>query len=207
MKYENLKRVLAVALVATMIFSVMGCGKKEAEPVAEEPVEEAEAETKEQEVGLANPWTETTEADAFAETYFLMKAPDGATNVEWRRMENGDNPLIEVDFTYNGYDFYARAQYGAKEDEDISGYYVDWADSEEVTFDKWGGGKMTGTLKTGVSDDAAAFLLSWYDMEAGEAYMLSTTTQDDTNLDMKAVADAMFDETKVYGYNAPDAEE
>ena len=201
MKYVNIKRVLAVTLAATMVFSVMGCGKKK-EEAAEEPVEEAE----EQEVGLANPWTETTEKDAFEETYFLMKAPDGATNVEWRRMENGDFPLIEVDFNYEGFDFCARAQYGANEDDDISGMYVDWTDTKEVKLDNWGMGDTKGTLKSGVYDDAVAFVLNWYDLEAGELYCLSTSVQDNTNLDMKAVADAMFDETKVFGYNAPDAE-
>ncbi len=189
-----MKRIIAVLLVGVMVLSMAACGKKDKGAEVSE-----EAQT-----GVANPWTDTTEEAAFKEVPFLFTAPEGAENVSWRRMENGDYPMIELDFTLGMYDFCARAQYGAAEDEDISGMYYDWSTTESVTLANWGGGRMTGTIRTGTDGEAAAFLCSWYDIEMGEAYTLSTTTQDDTELDIQAVAESMYDETKYPGYNAPD---
>ena len=189
------KKLIAISLIMIMMISMVACGKNK------------EASTGETEVGLANPWTETTEEAAFNETYFLFKAPDDATNVVWRRMENGEYPLIEIDFTLGMYDFCARAQYGAAEGEDISGIFTEWPDSREEVLSGWWDGNAKATIKSAQIDDAVTFLCTWYDTEAGEVYSLSTSTQDDSQLDMIAVANAMFDETKVPGYNAPDAEE
>ena len=198
-----MKRITAILLAGIMVLSLSACGKgSAADNNASADSAEAEAETEAQ-TGMANPWTDTTEDDAFAETAFLFTVPEGATDVTWRRMENGEYPLIEVDFTLGMYEFCARAQYGAAEDEDISGMYYEWSDSKDVTLSNWGGGNMPATIKTGTDGEAAAFLCSWYDIEMGEAYTLSTTTQDDSDLDMQAVAESMFDETKVPGYNAP----
>ena len=183
------KRLIAFVLAGVMVFSMASCGKKD--------TNEAEPQT-----GVANPWTDTTEEEAFAEVPFLFTAPEGATNVTWRRMENGDYPLIEMDFTLGMYDYCARAQYGAAEDEDISGMYYDWNTTVSVTLANWGMGNMNATIRTGSDDEAAAFLCSWYDTEMGEAYTLSATTQDDSEMDIQAVAEAIYDETKVPGYNA-----
>ena len=193
------KRLLAVLMIATMIVSMTACGKT-AEPAAE-------AEGDEPVTGIANPWTDTTEDAAIAETYFLMKAPDGAENVAWRRMENGENPLIEVDFTYDGFDFCGRALYGAAEDEDISGMFIEWTEEKEEDLPVWWDGNAKATVKSGSDGEAVYYLCTWYDTEAGEVYSLSTSCQDDTNLDMLKVAGEMFDETKVPGYNAPEAAE
>ncbi len=187
-----MKRIIALLLVGVMVVSMASCGKKDEESTSEEPM-----------VGMANPWTDTTEEEAFAEVPFLFTAPEGAQNVVWRRMENGDHPLIELDFTLGMYDFCARAQYGAAEGEDISGMYYDWSEPQSVTLANWGMGNMKATIRSGSDGEAAAFLCTWYDTEMGEVYSLSTTTQDDSSLDMQAVAEALYDETKVPGYNAP----
>ncbi len=189
------KKLISLLMAVSMIASVTACGGSEA-PAGEEATTQ-----------IANPWTDTTEEAAIAETYFLMKAPDGAENVAWRRMENGDNPLIEVDFTYDGFDFCGRAQYGAAEGEDISGMFIEWTEEKEEDLPVWWDGNAKATVKSGSDGEAVYYLCTWYDTEAGEVYSLSTSCQDDTNLDMLKVAGEMFDETKVPGYNAPDEAE
>ena len=198
-----MKKALVTALAAMMAFSLAACG--ESGNAGSEAA--SENETAETEAQIANPWTDTTEEAARAEIPFFMKAPDGATDVIWRRMENGEYPLIELDFTYEGRGFTARVQYGASETDDISGMYIDWETTTTETLENWGGGNMGATLKTGMDDDAVAFLCSWYDYEIGVAYTLATTTQDDMGLDMAAIAAAMYDETKVPDFGDPEPEE
>ncbi len=197
-----MKRLLVLMTVCAVTLSLAACGSAPSSAPAGEETGE-----KEQQASVANPWMDTTEDEAFAEVPFLFTAPEGAENVTWRRMENGDYPMIELDFTLGMYDFTARAQYGASEDEDISGMYHEWTDSKDVTLANWGMGNMPATIKSGADDDAVAFLCSWYDIEMGEAYTLATTTQDDSELDMQAVAEALYDETKTPGYNMPDEED
>ena len=197
-----MKKLVVLLMAGMLVLSLSACSGDSGTDKKESAPEQEETQTQ-----TANPWTETTEKAAFEEVPFLFTAPEGATNVVWRRMENGDYPLIELDFTLGMYDFTARAQYGASEEDDISGMYYDWSDEETFTLANWGMGQMPATIKKGTDGEAGAYLCSWYDIEIGEAYTLSVTTQDDTELDIQAVAEAMYDETKVFGYNAPDTDE
>lgn len=61
--------------------------------------------------------------------------------------------------------------------------------------------------ETGEKEQQESVANPWTDTTEDEAYTLATTTQDDSELDMQAVAEALYDETKTPGYNMPDEED
>ena len=177
----NMKKItLILALGAALAIS--GCSNASSNEKPDEPA-----------VGIANPWREVTEEEAKESTPNLFKAPEGATGVTWRIMDDGtsDHPLVELDFDYDGLSFCARAKYGAAEDEDISGMYYDWTVTDDATLATWAGGLMQGKTYRYVGENEYADLITWYDIEVGIAYSLSTTAKDLDGFDIQAVAEAM----------------
>ena len=170
--------------------------KKETEAV-EEAVETPEKENSEQ---MANPWREITAEEA-AKNPRMFIPPEGATNVVWRILdsaadENGAGPLIELDFDevdeYHTQSFTARYQYGVDQNKDISGMYYDWAATDEGTLAHWGEGNMPGKFSRYVSDEEMADLATWYDIEVGISYSLSTVAPDLDGFDIQAVVEQMY---------------
>ena len=154
-------------------------------------------------VGMANPWTEITEEEADRLVARLFKAPEGAEDVIWFKCEElGDksknlSPLVQLSFTLNGLPFTARAQQGAPEDADIAGLYVDWTvGPEDATLANWGQGKMAGKTYRSMNDTGYVDLITWYDVEIGIAYSLSTAAADLDGFDIQAIAEQMYAEGK-----------
>ena len=154
-------------------------------------------------VGMANPWTEITEEEADRLVARLFKAPEGAEDVTWFKCEElGDksknlSPLVQLSFTLNGLPFTARAQQGAPEDADIAGLYVDWTvGPEDATLANWGQGKMAGKTYRSMNDTGYVDLITWYDVEIGIAYSLSTAAADLDGFDIQAIAEQMYAEGK-----------
>lgn len=154
-------------------------------------------------VGMANPWTEITEEEANQLVARLFKAPEGAEDVIWFKCEDlGDksqnlSPMVQLSFTLNGLPFTARAQQGASEDADTAGLYVNWtAGPEDVTLANWGQGKMAGKTYRSMNDTGYVDLITWYDVEIGIAYSLSTAAEDLDGFDIQAIAEQMYAEGK-----------
>ena len=154
-------------------------------------------------VGMANPWTEITEEEADRLVARLFKAPEGAEDVTWFKCEElGDksknlSPMVQLSFTLNGLPFTARAQQGAPEDADIAGLYVDWTvGPEDATLANWGQGKMAGKTYRSMNDTGYVDLITWYDVEIGIAYSLSTAAADLDGFDIQAIAEQMYAEGK-----------
>ena len=154
-------------------------------------------------VGMANPWTEITEEEADQLVARLFKAPEGAEDVVWLKCEElGDksknlSPMVQLSFTLNGLPFTARAQQGAPEDADIAGLYVDWTvGPEDATLANWGQGKMAGKTYRAMNDTGYVDLITWYDVEIGIAYSLSTAAADLDGFDIQAIAEQMYAEGK-----------
>lgn len=152
-----------------------------------------------EEVGLANPWKDITEEEAKNGSVRLFTIPEGAENVKWSMMENkGDEaPLIQASFELDGKEFTARTQYGAPEYADISGMNYEWSSKEDGKLATWGGGNMDAKFCRYKGDECAD-LCTWYDIEIGIAYSLSTVASDLDGFDIQAVAEAMAPEPEVY---------
>lgn len=160
-----------------------------------ETTEESEQNNEEQ---VANPWRDCTEEEALSACPRLFKAPDGAKNAVWSIMESAKDEeantgeLIQLDFTLDGMNFCARAQYGADEDAEIHGLNYDWASALSVTLSGWGEGNMKGTCKRAVDDQGYVDLITWYDVEIGIAYSLSVSAGDLDGFDIQAIAEQML---------------
>ncbi|MBO4900648.1 MAG: hypothetical protein J5509_10210 [Lachnospiraceae bacterium] len=218
-----MKKKLLTALVIGMIMTAAaGCGKQEDTPsdaqttdtavtdTADDTTTTDAADTTDANVSMANPWVETSYEEVKEFHPFLFNAPEGATNVVWRKLEGSESdsasgsPLVELDFTLDGMDFNARTQFGAAEDADISGMYYDWDVTEDVTFSNWRDGYMTGKMSRAIGDDETADLITWYDIEIGIAYSLSVVAPDLDGFDISAVADAMYVPENAPGSDIPD---
>ena len=152
------------------------------EDVTEEPADtQAEDVTEDAtEVGMANPWVEITEEEADTLCPRLFTVPEGANVQEWLKCDELGNPdeelgsVVQLSFELDGMDFTARAQYGAAEDADISGLYVDWTvGPDDVTLANWGEGHMSGKTYRSIYEDGYVDLITWYDVEIGIKYSLS----------------------------------
>lgn len=168
----------------------------------------------ETQTGMANPWRDCTEEEAYQYAPNCFAAPDGAENTHWSMMlpDNDQSKesemLVQLDFDLDGISYTAREQaVGDKSGEDISGMYYEWQKSEQVTLAGWAGGNMAATVKSFDSADESARLCIWYDTETGYAYSLGTAGPDMSAVDIKAVAETIYAPAKQIGANAPEIPE
>ena len=206
----DMKNRILTASVMTMALMLTGCtgaGKAADVPVIgqeteDQAIEIAEPEDDGNNMTIGNPWRDITEEEARSNSVRLFKVPEGATNVCWRIMDSAADessnkgPLIELDFDipdeYGTLSFSARYQYGADENEDISGMYYNWTVTDDITLANWGEGNMKGKAYRSINDDETADLCTWYDIEIGISYSLSTVAEDLDGFDIQAVAEAMY---------------
>ena len=136
-----------------------------------------------------NPWTDMTQEQLQAVSGVSFSVPEGAENVIWRWL--GSEGLAEMQFTWNGDEFCARAQAAALEEGqlmEISGMYFAWDYEEEITVGECPG--TIGLAQTGSEDWAERCL--WYDQARGIMHSLSVCTIDPDGLDLTAVAAQVF---------------
>ncbi len=203
-----MKKKIVYLIMAGMLM-LTGCGGANEEQSAEASSETTEANDAEagntemssdsEETQLANPWRDITEEEAKNGSVRLFTIPEGAENVTWSMMESkGDEaPLIQATFTLDGKEFTARTQYGASEFADISGMNYEWSSKDEGKLATWGGGNMDAKFYR-YNGDECADLCTWYDIEIGIAYSLSTVASDLEGFDIRAVAEAMPPEPEMY---------
>lgn len=194
MKKRNKKVSLTILATATVMAVpvIFGCGN-EAPAAAPAPAEDAT------EVGMANPWVEITEEEADTLCPRLFTAPEGANVQAWLKCDELGDPetnlgsMVQLSYELDGMDFTARAQYGAAEDTDISGLYVDWTvGPEDVTLANWGEGHMSGKTYRSINDTGYVDLITWYDIEIGIKYSLSVAAEDLDGFDIQAIAEQMY---------------
>ena len=204
-----MKKTIAMMMTGLMVLSLSACGSgatsKEAN-ATEISTEVAAEATTEQTVGLANPWREATEEECYQLAANGFSAPDGASNVKWSIMDTGEEyrELVQMCFDLDGLSFTARQQNTGDEPQDISGMFYEWAAEEDVTLANWAGGNMKGTVKRFIGDDRYIDVCTWYDVETGASYSLSTEGKDLDGFDIQAVAEAIYDPDKQFGANAPE---
>ncbi|MBR5407708.1 MAG: hypothetical protein IK111_08700 [Lachnospiraceae bacterium] len=201
-------------VLATLIISLTmaGCSAGKESPIvtgSEDKGEEASVVeiVEEPSVGMANPWREITAEEA-SQNPRMFKAPDNATNIVWQVLDSaadektGAGPLVELDFDiedeYGATSFCARYQYGVDESEDISGMYYDWTVTDEGTLPNWGMGNMKAKFYGFNGEDEMADLCTWYDIEIGISYSLSTSAPDLDGFDIQSVVEAMYPGDEIY---------
>lgn len=205
------RSVLAAGLLMTAVLA--GCGKNT--PPVEAPVTtpgpaeevtvtpEAEAPKGEGaenpgEVGMANPWRDSTEAEANELIPRLFAVPDGAEVLSWMVLDdpteaNGESePMVDLQFSLYDMIFDARAQITGDDYLDLSGLYYEWTVEDDVTLANWGGGNMKGKMYRNINETGMIDLITWYDVEIGISYSLSVAAEDLAGFDIQAVAEQMY---------------
>ena len=147
-------------------------------------------------VQIANPWRDVTEAEAKKISPDAFSVPAGAENVSWSVMESGSEPLVQLSFDLNGDSFTAREQVTNDKAADIAGMYYDWTQQTDVTLANWADGKMKGTYYRFVGEDEWADLCTWYDEANGISYSLSVTSKDLDGFDLQAIAEMLASAAK-----------
>ncbi len=206
-KKRNMKKTIATMMTGLMVLSLSACGSvtasKEA-PAAEAATEAAVETATEETAGLANPWRDATEEECYRLAGNGFSAPEGATNVKWSIMDTGEEyrELVQMTFDLDRLSFTARQQNTGDDPQDISGMFYEWAVEDDVTLANWAGGNMKGTVKRFVGEDRYVDVCTWYDVETGASYSLSTEDKDLDGFDIQAVAEAIYDPNKQFGANA-----
>ncbi|MCR4763261.1 MAG: hypothetical protein K5696_07005 [Lachnospiraceae bacterium] len=211
------KTGLALTLLTVLAITSASCGTAKDAPAAQNPQgqaasTEAKADSAESEakVGLANPWRECTEEEAYQYGPNGFSAPEGAKNVHWSLMEVADNKtlpgtMVQMTFDLDGTAFTAREQpVAGGEIVDISGMYYDWTVTDEGTLANWGGGQMPFKSSRYIGEDGYVDVILWFDIETGYAYSLSAQAADLDGFDIQAVAEQIYDPDKQIGAHMPD---
>lgn len=161
---------------------------------------------------IANPWRDCTEEEAYKYAPNGFSAPESATNIYWSLMLPDNDPkresetMVQLRFDLDGIEYTAREQAVLDEkDTDISGMYYEWQDTKTETLANWAGGTMQAKVSTFENSDESAKLCSWYDVETGFAYSLSCAASGSgvSDVDIKSVAESIYDPAKQIGANAP----
>ena len=138
---------------------------------------------------LANPWQDVTEAELKEVSGLSFGVPEGAENVIYRWLDS--EKLAEMQFTWNGGEYCARAQAVELEEGElmeISGMYFDWEYEDEITVGDCPG--TIGQAQTGTEDWVERCL--WYDAGAQVMYSLSVAGGDLDGLDLTAIAEQVY---------------
>ena len=214
------RKFIFVMMMSVLALQMAACGKEaspaetETEQATEAVSEVAETAENTENTEIANPWKEITEEEASQLVPNGFSAPEGATNVVWRAMGNTDpssfevpGPLVEMDFDLDGMSYTAREQVLGDNNQDISGMFYDWTVTDDITLANWGDGNMPGKASRYVGESESADLITWYDVEVGIAYSLSTVAKDLDGFDLQAIAEAIYDPDKQASAGIPDDEE
>ncbi len=205
MKRFGKKTLICITLSLLLMLSATGCGKSGVSEQGSQGADNVQGGN----IGLANPWRDITEDEAYAAMANLFCAPKGAENVRWSMMGDPEYPsipgaMVQMDFDLNGMNFTAREQYVSDEKANISGCFYEWNESLDTTLANWGGGQMPAKIYRYRGDGTSTDVCTWYDTEIGAAYSLSVSYVDPDGFDIQAVAESLYDPAKQFGANAPD---
>ncbi len=184
------RAVLIALLVLSLMLALAACGQNAAVEEASAPAEE------EGSVSMANPWREVTQEEAQAACTRSFNIPEGAENVKWSIMDAAADPsgvagaMVQAVFDLNGMTFTAREQITGDTEVDTSGMHYQWGSQDVGSMSSWFEG-MTCKLFRYVGDGESADLCTWYDIETGVSYSLSTVAENLDGFDITAVANAM----------------
>lgn len=149
-----------------------------------------------QNVQIANPWRDITEAEAKELCPHSFGVPAGAENVVWSAMDADSDgvpgALVQLSFDLNGDSFTAREQVTGDKEADISGMYYEWTQQDDITLVNGADSQMKGKYYRYIGEDEWADLCTWYDKEAGISYSVSVSSKDLDGFDLQAIAEALY---------------
>lgn len=190
------KNIIALTAILSAVLLLAGCTQMSA------PVESIPATpevTSEENIAIANPWSETT-LDAIEDNLGIdISIPKDATQTGYRELT--EEKLYEIDFVYNDLGYTYRLK---KTDalEDISGLYYDWTASVDTVV-----GDYKATDYRAETNDETVDHIIWYDDKDGITHSLSTSAKDLDGFDITAIAEMLIgigsDDDNYYAFYAP----
>jgi len=136
------------------------------------------------EVGLANPWEETTAGELARFPGVTFGVPEGAEDIDYLLLR--EDALAEMQFTWYDLRYCARIK-PASAFEDISGLYYDWTHEMPCRI-----GWCEGVDRRFLGEDEAVDVCLWYDAVSGLMYSVSTSAPDLDGFDIGAAADWVY---------------
>ena len=135
-----------------------------------------------EQVGIANPWREVSKDELMKITGLSFALPEGAENVLYLVMNNGE--LSEMQFDCQNVHYNARIA-EADAFTDISGMYYTWDGVSAFSL-----GDAFGACWKARDEEGHVYLSLWYDMASGLMYSLTAEAQGE--VDMPAMAQAVY---------------
>jgi len=131
------------------------------------------------EVQIGNPVREVTLEELINITGISLPASEEIEDVSYSVIQiDGENPVAQMDFTYQGVEFFLRVQAtGELEAGDISGLHYEWEEKEQAAV---GYCEATVYLKEDVG------YIAWLDIAPGILYNLGVTESADAESLIKA---------------------
>ncbi len=194
-----MRRSIVLLLTGIVAFSMVGCVTVSA-PQTTHEASEAEVTKADESVdnesnntGIANPWKDITAEEAAELIPDGIHVAEGAQNVKWSRMDEEDEPLVQLSFDLDGLNVNVREQKTNDGQKDISGMNYEWTVEDEVMTTNWGEGIIEGKTFRYVGDDEYVDLILWYNRDTGVSYSLSTSAKDLDGFDIQGIAEAVYD--------------
>ena len=170
-----MKKIIAILLAVSMLFAFAGCAKTE----KADQNEAAKQDETEQNVGMPNPMREVTAE----ELEFDVHVPEGAEDVKYFIIEDGDSKMDQVTYVLDGKDYcYRMQQTGEVAAYDMSGMYADDWKTEDAQVSYCDATFMTGPYGS---------VIYWLDIVPGVNYTLSSPEQL-TAVELSEAAAALF---------------
>lgn len=166
-------RRLFVVMLAVALLLLSACGF--AEEYIEVPLEE---------VGIANPWKETTSDELYQVYGYQFAIPNDAEDIVY--LINDELQMAEMRFYLDSASLTARVS--AMDPEDISGVYYDHWDAEErCRIDV-----CEGLARRVFDGDRTIDVCLWYDAEKGMTWSVVAEADDLDGFDITAVAEQLY---------------
>lgn len=167
-----MKKLIALFSVVCLMMLLCACGKQEV-PQPDEPADGGTA--------VVNPMHESSQEAILQELGLSFQIPAGAENVAFWTI-GSDPVLAQMNFTFDGDEYTYRVSTNSG-NEDISGMYYEWEQTEETSV-----GGLTAEVKW---IDWNQGVISWYDVVPGIQYSLSQDTNATFN-SLEIMANALF---------------
>ena len=172
-----MKKLIALFSAVCLMTLLCACGKQE----VPQPDEPAVGEPAVGGTTVVNPMHESSQEAILQELGLSFQIPAGAENVAFWTI--GSDPILaQMNFTFDGDEYTYRVSTNSG-NEDISGMYYEWEQTEETSV-----GGLTAEVKW---IDWNQGVISWYDVVPGIQYSLSQDTNATFN-SLEIMANALF---------------
>lgn len=181
-----MKKILAVLMSATVLFSLAACASQNKE------AETAAADSEMYISGMANPWVDSDRAGVLEATGFDLAAPADAANIAYSYMPG--TGMAQMNYTQNGSMWVIRVQPSDKL-EDISGIYCEWNnifETEVAGMEAIEYSYVSGTEDGFADSTDCTRVINWYDAQNSAVYSLSVTGTELNGLDTAVYAEMYF---------------